>query len=114
MREQVNVFEAGDERLNGSGAHVRFLPVPRAQAQLVITDPADKVYCSEGLATVGDVSGAEVVLFPARVATAALGVLGLLASLLAVTGVFGMAAYSVSRRLRELGIRRSAAVPGPG
>jgi ABC-type antimicrobial peptide transport system permease subunit len=46
-----------------------------------------------------------LVLFPARVATAALGVMGLLAAMLAVTGVFGMAAYTVSRRMRELGIR---------
>jgi ABC-type antimicrobial peptide transport system permease subunit len=45
------------------------------------------------------------VLFPARLATAALGVMGLLAAMLAVTGVFGMAAYSVSRRLKEFGIR---------
>jgi predicted permease len=46
-----------------------------------------------------------LVRFPARVATATLGVMGLLAALLAVTGIFGMAAYSVSKRLRELGIR---------
>jgi predicted permease len=46
-----------------------------------------------------------LVLFPARVATVALGVMGLLAALLAVTGIFGMAAYSVSKRMRELGIR---------
>jgi predicted permease len=46
-----------------------------------------------------------LVLFPSRVATVALGVMGLLAAMLAVTGVFGMAAYSVSKRLRELGIR---------
>jgi len=46
-----------------------------------------------------------LVLFPARVATVALGIMGILAAMLAVTGVFGMAAYSVSRRLRELGIR---------
>ncbi|MBV8206974.1 MAG: ABC transporter permease [Acidobacteria bacterium] len=45
------------------------------------------------------------VLFPARVATAALGVMGLLAAMLAVTGVFGMATYAVSKRLKELGIR---------
>jgi hypothetical protein len=45
------------------------------------------------------------VLFPARAATAALGVMGLLAAMLAVTGIFGMAAYSVSRRIKELGIR---------
>jgi ABC-type lipoprotein release transport system permease subunit len=45
------------------------------------------------------------VLFPAQAATAALGVMGLLAAMLAVTGIFGMAAYSVSRRMKELGIR---------
>ncbi len=44
-------------------------------------------------------------LFAARVATVALGVMGLLAAMLAVTGIFGMAAYSVSRRRKELGIR---------
>lgn len=45
------------------------------------------------------------VLFPARAATVALGIMGLLAAMLAVTGIFGMAAYSVSRRMKELGIR---------
>ena len=47
----------------------------------------------------------EDVLFPARAATVALGVMGLLAAMLAATGIFGMAAYSVSRRTKELGIR---------
>jgi predicted permease len=45
------------------------------------------------------------VLFPARVATATLGIMGLLGAMLAVTGVFGMATYSVSKRMKELGIR---------
>jgi predicted permease len=44
-------------------------------------------------------------LFPARVATVALGIMGLLAAMLAITGIFGMAAYGVSRRMKELGIR---------
>jgi ABC-type antimicrobial peptide transport system permease subunit len=35
----------------------------------------------------------------------ALGVMGLMGAMLSVTGIFGMAAYSVSKRLRELGIR---------
>jgi ABC-type antimicrobial peptide transport system permease subunit len=39
------------------------------------------------------------------VATVALGVLGLMGAMLSLTGIFGMAAYSVSKRLRELGIR---------
>jgi len=46
-----------------------------------------------------------LVLFPARVATVALGILGLLAGMLAATGIFGMASYAVARRLREMGIR---------
>jgi hypothetical protein len=46
-----------------------------------------------------------VVQFPARVATASLGVLGIMGGILSITGIFGMAAYSVSKRLRELGIR---------
>jgi predicted permease len=45
------------------------------------------------------------VLFPARAATASLGVMGLFAAMLAVTGVFGMAMYSVSKRFKEFGIR---------
>jgi predicted permease len=44
-------------------------------------------------------------LFAARVATVALGVLGLLGAMLAATGIFGMASYVVSKRMRELGIR---------
>lgn len=44
-------------------------------------------------------------LFAARAASLALGVLGFLGAMLAVTGIFGLGAYTVSRRLRELGIR---------
>ena len=44
-------------------------------------------------------------LFPARVATMSLGVPGVLDAMLSVTGIFGLAAYSVSKRQRELGIR---------
>jgi ABC-type antimicrobial peptide transport system permease subunit len=47
----------------------------------------------------------EVALFPSRIATSALGILGIMGALLSITGIFGMAAYSVSKRLRELGIR---------
>jgi hypothetical protein len=49
--------------------------------------------------------GLDPVLFASRMATIALGVLGVVGAMLAATGVFGMAAYSVSRRLKELGIR---------
>jgi predicted permease len=49
--------------------------------------------------------GLDTALFAARMATISLGVLGVLGAMLAVTGIFGMASYSVSKRLRELGIR---------
>jgi len=44
-------------------------------------------------------------MMPVRTATIVLAVLGLMAALLAVTGIFGMASYAVSRRAREQGIR---------
>jgi ABC-type lipoprotein release transport system permease subunit len=47
----------------------------------------------------------EGALYPARMAAATLGIMGLLAAVVAVTGIFGMATYNVSRRMKELGIR---------
>jgi ABC-type antimicrobial peptide transport system permease subunit len=44
-------------------------------------------------------------LFGPRIATASLGVLGAMGAMLSVTGIFGLAAYSLSMRKRELGIR---------
>jgi predicted permease len=44
-------------------------------------------------------------LFGPKMATIALGVLGAMGAVLAITGIFGLTAYTVSKRLRELGIR---------
>ncbi len=44
-------------------------------------------------------------LFPARLAASVLGAFGVLAIVLAGTGVYGMMAYSLARRSREIGIR---------
>ena len=43
--------------------------------------------------------------FPAQVATIALGLFGAFGLLLSITGTFGLASYTVSKRLRELSIR---------
>lgn len=44
-------------------------------------------------------------MFAPRMATLSLGVLGMMGAMLSITGIFGMAAYSVSKHKRELGIR---------
>jgi predicted permease len=44
-------------------------------------------------------------LLPARIAASMLGAFGILAMVLAATGVYGMLAYAISRRSREIGIR---------
>jgi ABC-type antimicrobial peptide transport system permease subunit len=49
--------------------------------------------------------GLGVALFAPRMATMSLGVLGVMGAMLSITGIFGLAAYSVSKRLKELGIR---------
>lgn len=62
-------------------------------------DPALPVVIETRLDEIG------AALFPAQMATAALGVLGTMGAILSITGIFGMAAYSISKRMRELGIR---------
>ena len=54
----------------------------------------------------------ESALFPSRMATLSLGVLGVMGAMLSITGIFGMAAYSVSKRKRELGIRMALGAQG--
>jgi predicted permease len=44
-------------------------------------------------------------LFPSQVATVCLGLFGAFGLLLSITGTFGLASYTVSKRLRELSIR---------
>jgi len=44
-------------------------------------------------------------LFPARAATIALSLFGTFGLLLSITGTFGLASYTVAKRLRELSIR---------
>jgi hypothetical protein len=122
LLEVIGVVEDGKyETLTEDPAPAMFFPLAQrteADTALVVRSPLPPAEIAAALnAVLGGVDSSlpftlhswpdalALVLFPARVATVALGVMGLLAALLAVTGVFGMAAYSVSRRLKEFGIR---------
>ena len=98
-----------------------FLPIlqsPSSQACLVVRSNGDPQQLAAALKnTVQNLDAAlpftirawsqelESALFPSRMATLSLGVMGAMGAMLSITGIFGMAAYSVSKRLRELGIR---------
>ena len=98
-----------------------FLPIlqsPSSQACLVVRLNGDPQQLAAAIkSTVQDLDAGlpftirtwnqelESALFPSRMATLSLGVLGVMGAMLSITGIFGMAAYSVSKRLKELGIR---------
>jgi predicted permease len=72
---------------------------PAIKSTLYQLDPALPVYIQTWYEQL------DVALFGPRMATISLGVLGGMGAVLAITGIFGMAAYTVSKRMREFGIR---------
>jgi hypothetical protein len=122
QHEIVGVVEDGKyESLTEDPEPTAFLPMPQyeqSSATLVVRShpsSADNAFSLQNTVSgiVPDVpytlrswsDALGPVLFPARAATMSLGVMGLLAAMLAVTGIFGMAAYAVSKRMKELAIR---------
>jgi predicted permease len=63
-------------------------------------DPRLPLY---GVGSLTETSG--LAFLPARIATAALSAFGLLAAMLAATGIYGLARHAVSGQIRDIGIR---------
>jgi ABC-type antimicrobial peptide transport system permease subunit len=119
----VGIVESGKYKgVTDDGAAAMFLPIlqsPTAATNLVIRSSRDPRQVAGAIRnTLHDLDRAlpyylgtwsqqldDFALFPSHVATVSLGVLGAMGAMLSITGLFGTAAYSVSRRRKELGIR---------
>jgi predicted permease len=121
--EIVGVVETGKyESLGEDPKPVVFLPIEQtgtAETTLVARTPLPTQQAAELLRgtildldpelTLYSVGGLKdqlaLPLFPARAAAIVLGIFGVLAMVLAATGLFALMAYGVARRTREIGIR---------
>jgi len=120
--EVVGVVETGKYRnLTEDPTPAVFLPIlqmPMSETWLVVRSERDPEQLTAAIRTTLRALDAELPLyiqtwrqdlelplFPSRMATLSLGVMGGMGAVLVITGIFGMAAYSVSKRMKELGIR---------
>jgi predicted permease len=100
------LFRAATQVYNGTTVLIARTSAPESQtaAQMrQVLATRDATLAVYGVGSLSQMLG--FAYFPARAATIALSVFGILAIMLAATGIYGMAAYAISRRRREIGIR---------
>jgi predicted permease len=100
------IFWPSMQAYNGSTLVLARSSLPEAALAAEMRDAVAPVDPHLPLYDVGAVADLQQLAFlPSRAAVSALVVFGILALTLAITGIYGLSAYSVSRRVREIGIR---------
>jgi predicted permease len=100
------VFESIDQEYSSNPTIVVRSPMPEDQMTSMLRATVREMDSTITLTTAGSwTSQLGLALFPARISAIVLGAFGLLAVVLAATGVYGITAYAVARRTREIGIR---------
>ncbi len=100
------VFFPIEQRYNATTVFLARSPLPSAEVIRMIERTASEMQPGMAFYQADSLEDhLKLPLLPARIAAAMLGAFGLLAVVLAATGVFGVMAFAVSRRTREIGIR---------
>ena len=100
------IFESAMQSYNSTTVLVARSRLPQVDVARQITGIVTELDARVPLLSHGSASDAIAIAFlPAQIAGAALTAFGVLAGVLALVGVYGLAAYSVSARFREIGIR---------